>query len=556
MFATCYVARAVPTPVTPQMTRARGRAAWQGWLALAPTLAVVAVDELALMGHLAVPVPFLLLLTAVVATAGLGGSALGALAGTLASAFVIHSAVVGWGPETLTGGALQASLGCALMLGVGVTIGRVRTQRDELLARLQERQRLLEAEVAARTAALEESHARVLTGARMQALGVAAGSVAHEFNNLLTPILANASLLLEPDGPLADRPDGLDLARGVERAAERAALLVSQMLTFSRRRPHRSPDVIAPTEVVTSALDLLGASLGGGVVIARPEVAATDRILVDPVPIQQALMNLCVNARDAMNGDGSLAIGAERLELTDATCSSCGTSLAGAWAAIYVRDDGPGIPAAALEHVFEPFFSTKDVGKGTGMGLALVHGAVHAEGGHILLRTSSDGTRVSLLFPPAPLDEPRTEEAAPARERNDGQVLRGTVVAVVDDDADVRDAMVGMLTRSGATSDAFASVDECLGALRRLDRPPDVVVTDLAMTGRDGLELVEALQAELPDVGVLLCTGHADEEVLERARRAGVRVLKKPVSVRQLCEAVARAAAERRAPVAVDAPPD
>jgi signal transduction histidine kinase len=332
---------------------------------------------------------------------------------------------------------------------------------------------------------------------RMDALGQLAGGVAHDFNNLLAAIVGYTHLAL--DGTL-DRQVRADLEE-VLTASGRAKDLVAQILTFSRGRVGRREPVELGV-VIAEIAKTLGPSLTG--IESRwacdddvPTLQAGRSI------VHQMITNLCVNARDALQGRGHLSVRA-RVGHHRGTCASCRQTIDGEYVSVEVHDDGPGVPKGLVERIFEPFFSTKERRGGTGLGLAMTHGAIHAHAGHIVVSSAPGDTTFSLLFPrqAATHDAPsaRAFVAGGAPASGHGRVL------VVDDERAVATAISRMLALRGF--DVAVEIDAEQALERALREDFAAVVTDFAMPKLTGLELATRLRAERGDVVVVLCTGN------------------------------------------------
>jgi CheY-like chemotaxis protein len=254
--------------------------------------------------------------------------------------------------------------------------------------------------------------------------------------------------------------------------------------------------------------------------------------MLDPVQTDQVLLNLGINARDATEGHGAVTVGVRRASGDGLVCASCRKRIAGDFVELVVRDTGPGIAPEVMERMFEPFFSTKEVGKGSGMGLATVHGIVHEHGGHIVVETQPGrGASFRVLFPTLPQDE---AAARPARRARAGAAaprieLAGHVM-VVDDEAMVSEFMKELLESWGLAVTAKPNGVEAREAFARTPELYDLVVTDQAMPRITGLQLARELLEIRPTVPVILYTGYADDLTEAQAHAAGVRALiRKPV---------------------------
>jgi PAS domain S-box-containing protein len=364
---------------------------------------------------------------------------------------------------------------------------------------------------------------------RMEAIGHLTGGIAHDFNNLLASIMGYIVLASERPAAMADAklPGYLDQALA---SAGRARDLIQQMLTFSRGQ-RGAPRALDLAAAVAESLKLLRSSLPSTLEI-RTEIAATPAVMLDPVQLDQVLLNLSINARDAMAGSGRIAIAVHPQTLQAAVCSSCRKRFAGEFVELALADSGPGIAPAVLERMFEPFFTTKEVGRGAGMGLATVHGIVHEHGGHVVVETApGSGTRFRLLWPvvsqaavPAPRVEPRSRLLK--------KPLRGRVL-VVDDEAAVAGFMRELLESWGLEAASVTSP----ALAREAAALYDLVITDQTMPGTTGFELARELIARRPGLPVVLCTGHGERITQRDVEAAGIRaLLHKPVDPDRLYE--------------------
>lgn len=369
---------------------------------------------------------------------------------------------------------------------------------------------------------------------KMQAIGHLAGGIAHDFNNILTSLMGYVTMVSEA---LEDRGEAR-LTRYLQRAGhsgQRARDLIQQLLTFSRgQRGEPRPVFLAP--LITEAMQLLTASLPSSVVLRSELEDHLPPVLLDPVQVEQVLMNLCINAADAMQGRGELTIQLRRHQVQEHPCAACRQNVSGDYIELAVSDAGSGIAPEVLERMFEPFYTTKEVGKGSGMGLATVHGIVHEHGGHILVdSTPGAGATFRVLFPPlqgAAAHESLVAEAAPRASRR--APLQGRVL-VVDDEPAVSEFMqdllsdwglqVSVINQSPAARDAFAQNPDAF----------DAVLLDQTMPGLTGLELAQDMLLLRPALPVLLYTGYREALDETLAKNIGVRaIVRKPVDAQQL----------------------
>jgi PAS domain S-box-containing protein len=365
---------------------------------------------------------------------------------------------------------------------------------------------------------------------KMEAIGHLTGGIAHDFNNLLTSIMGYVTLATERQAPLGDQRLTGYLAQA-QRSCERARDLIQQMLMFSRGQPG-SASRVAVDEVVRESLPLVRASLPSGMDLVAEVEKGVPAARLDPLQLEQVLLNLCLNARDAADGTGTLDIGVRETSTEDAVCAGCHAAVRGRFVELCVADHGHGIPPDVLERMFEPFYSTKTVGKGTGMGLAIVHGIVHEHGGHVLVETAPGrGSRFRILFP-ALLEagcEAPAPAAGPAGPRETRDALEGSVL-VVDDEESVGEFMRELLDTWGIRATYLARPQDALDAVRKDPSQFDVVITDQSMPRMTGVQLARELRAVRSDLPVLLYTGYSDALPRDdQGPPALAAVLKKPV---------------------------
>ena len=361
---------------------------------------------------------------------------------------------------------------------------------------------------------------------KMEAVGQLTGGIAHDFNNLLTPIMGGLELI-------ASKVEDPRLKRIAETALEstrRGAKLTGQLLAFSRiQRISMGP--LAVNEVIEAMQRLLHHTIGGGVRIETRLDPRTGHGICDANQLENAILNLAINARDAMPDGGTLTIFTDRVWLEDEPDHP-----AGEFVRITVADTGQGMPADVLARAVEPFFSTKPLGKGTGLGLAQVYGIAQQAGG--TLRIDSEvgkGTSVDILLPSAPASAQAAGEARRDQEASCGSVA-GSRVLVVDDDDDVRAFLAESLEAMGCTIVSAASGPRGLESLRA--GRPDLVLLDYAMPGMNGAEVARAARGLHPGLPIVFVTGYAESEQLEAALGGGVPVLRKPFTLAELAAAV------------------
>jgi len=376
----------------------------------------------------------------------------------------------------------------------------------------------------------ERLEAQLRQAQKMEAIGQLTGGIAHDFNNILTSVIGYLVLGQERADILGDAKLQRQLGQA-HIAAQRARELIAQMLAFARRqRSQRRALALGP--LVDQTLQLLRATLPSSVSLdfAAPPSTGGDElyVAVDAVHLEQVLFNLCINARDAITGSGWIRVRLGR-NGGEWTCASCRAHVdAGRWVELSVADSGSGIAPDLVERIFEPFTSSKEVGRGSGMGLAMVHGIVHDHGGHVLVETSPGaGSVFRVLLPPASGAEVDARDATAVAAGGEPLCAR---VMVVDDETMVGNFMVELLSGWGLEVVLHRSPLQALDWLGDPSQPLDLLVTDQTMPQLDGLQLAQRASALRPGLPVLLYTGNADGIDDAEAKRHGVwGVLRKPV---------------------------
>ena len=376
---------------------------------------------------------------------------------------------------------------------------------------------------------------RLRQAQKMEAIGQLTGGIAHDFNNILSSVMGYVVLAEERATDTGDSKsvNYLNQALG---SCRRARDLIQQMLTFSRggRGELRA---LSLTQVVQEALPMLRSVLPSSLAIDVMAEAEAPAVRFDDVQANQVLLNLAINARDAMANGGRLTIGVRHIRVQAATCASCRLAVDGSFVELSVSDSGGGIDDELLERIFDPFFTTKAAGKGSGMGLSMVHGIVHESGGHVLVDTTvGRGTTFRVVLPPHAVQTAR-DVPMPAN-RSARTPLHGRVL-VVDDEPSVLAVLRERLTSWGLEVDACASAELAEQQFTQRSDGYDLVVTDHAMPLVSGIELAERLRLRHPRQRWLLCTGYADEASVARARALGaLSILQKPVEAAELRAAI------------------
>ncbi len=361
---------------------------------------------------------------------------------------------------------------------------------------------------------------QLLQAQKMEAVGRLAGGVAHDFNNLLTVILSYSDLLLEDLPP--EIPDRADVAE-IRKAAVAASSLTRQLLAFSRQQV-LEPRVLDVNTVVASTEKLLTRLLGEDVSLTTTLAAALGAVKVDPGQLEQIIMNLAVNARDAMPRGGRLSIETANVEMDESYVRGHPLARPGHYVMLAVSDTGIGMDAATQARIFEPFFTTKEAGKGTGLGLATVYGIVRQSSGFIWVYSEpGHGTSFKIYLPR--VDEPVSPAGAPAP-----QVVGGSeTVLVVEDVAAVRAVTRQMLERQGYCVLEAANGATALSLARQHQSAIHLLVTDVVMPEVSGRELADQLVQLRPDMKVLFMSGYTDDAVVRHGiLQEGIAYLQKP----------------------------
>ncbi len=376
---------------------------------------------------------------------------------------------------------------------------------------------------------------------KMQSLGQLTGGIAHDFNNILASILGFTGLAQSYCNDDPQNRLGRYL-REIELAGGRARDLVKQMLAFGRASPGAPKTVDLGTKVAGS-MTLLKSTLSSSIEFIT-HLESTLWVRVDPVQFDQVLMNLVINARDAMDGRGKIYLALRAVNETG-LCTSCAADFGGEFVELTVSDQGPGVSNDVRERMFEPFFTTKDVGQGTGMGLSTVHGIVHEHGGHIIVDSRGAGFTIKVLLPrgraPATMtDAPATPSPEP------GQSSRLRILAV-DDERSVGQFLKELLEMHGHEVNAFASTSDALAWYAQHHAEVDVVVSDLTMPDTPGELFIAELRKLRPALPAVVTSGIGEAEKHRRlAHLEACQIVDKPIEPSKLLEALSDFGPDRR----------
>ncbi|MGB3723308.1 MAG: ATP-binding protein, partial [Pacificimonas sp.] len=374
---------------------------------------------------------------------------------------------------------------------------------------------------------------QITQATKMQAVGQLAGGVAHDFNNILTAIIGYCDLMMMRHTP--GDPDFDDINQ-VRQNANRAANLVRQLLAFSRQQTLR-PQLLQVSDIVGELSHLLKRLLGERVTLKADHGRGLAPVRADPGQMEQVIVNLAVNARDAMPEGGELVIRTFHVSASEAKRLNREGMPASDYVAISVSDTGTGIPQEALPKIFEPFFTTKEVGRGTGLGLSTVYGIVKQSGGFIFADSEpGEGTTFTIYLPEQEAPAEVAVEAKPAEDENAG-FGEGTILVAEDEDM-VRAVAERALSRKGYDVITAENGEAALERLKAMDSPPDLLVTDVVMPIMDGPALVAAAREKFPDLKIIFMSGYAEEQLRSSVEIDDAGFLAKPFSVAEITEKV------------------
>ncbi|MCB8883667.1 PAS domain-containing protein [Acidisoma cellulosilytica] len=396
------------------------------------------------------------------------------------------------------------------------------TEAKEAQAQLREWNETLESRVEEAIRERSRAEDALRQAQKMEAVGQLTGGIAHDFNNLLTVIIGN----VETVGRRLDSHDDPRVRRALDNAAKgaaRAAALTQRLLAFSRRQP-LDPKPVEVGRLLMGMSDLLTRAINESIAVHVPASGDLPHIEVDPHQLENAILNLAVNARDAMTEGGSLTI--------QASSDSSKREIV-----ITVTDTGCGMSAETMEKVFDPFFTTKEVGKGTGLGLSMVHGFVMQSGGRIAIDSElGKGTTITMAFPSLSITPDVQDKDVAGFVDHNGS---GETIMVVEDDEDVRAYSVGLLRELGYRVIEATDGEAALRLLERADQHIDLLLTDVVMPAMSGRELADRARLLQGELRILFISGYPREEIAKNGRiEAGIDLLGKPFGFVALSEKV------------------
>jgi len=419
----------------------------------------------------------------------------------------------------------------------------LRNAHDELEIRVEERTKelaesnvLLKKEIKERKQAEEEKEklqAQLLQAQKMEAIGILAGGIAHDFNNILTAIQGYTDLAMMK----MDEADPLyrDLKQ-IDLSATRAANLTRQLLLFSRRQPMEFTPINLNT-TVANLLKMLNRLIGEDITIKTELEPELWTVQADAGNIEQAIMNLTVNARDAMPEGGTLTIKTQNIYIDKDYCKTYTYARPGRFVCLTIEDTGIGMDKETIPHIFEPFFSTKGTGKGTGMGLSVVHGIVKQHEGWVNVYSEpGQGSTLKIYLPAVSLKPEEEPEDAISQKDLQGS---GENILLVEDEEGVREFATSALHENGYVIYEAASAEEALDIFEKEKGNFDLVFSDVVLPGKGGLELIDQLLSQKPDLRVLLSSGYTDQKSQWPViRKRGFRFLQKPYALTDLLRGI------------------
>lgn len=377
---------------------------------------------------------------------------------------------------------------------------------------------------------------QLLQAQKMEAIGQLAGGIAHDFNNILTCIVGYSDLAY---AGIKDRDKrNAEYLSEVIEGGRRAKELVAQLLEFSRGTIQET-QVLNLETAVDDALRLTKKLMPTSVIIEFQKPWEIYRVKINPIQLQQVLMNLCINARDAMDWQGTITIKISMHDYNTGTCASCGAEVRGRYVGLSVQDIGTGLPEGVVGKIFQPFYTTKEAGKGSGMGLSVVHGIMHDANGHILVTTAHGaGSKFVLLFPTL-VQGAVVIENSPVAFTRMARATKGVRIMVIDDEISIGNYLRELLALYGHEVDVFYDPAEALAAFK--ERPNDykLVLTDYIMPTMSGLELAIQLRQYNDNAAIMLCTGFSDKITEDQIRESGISYyFTKPFSSKMLLDKV------------------
>ena len=511
---------------------------WAGYSIAVCTCLLALVIRLAIGHH--IPAPFFTFVPAIIISTLAGGLGPGLLCSALAVVLVAHflpplaSYGIYWpSPLMMT---LLFLVVAVLIVALAEMTMRASIRFSRATEQLRTANETLEARIATHTAELMEAEGKLRQAQKMEAMGHLTGGIAHDFSNLLISMMGSLDMLQLrlQEGRVDELERHIAAAR---HCTSRATRLTHRLLDFSRNHP-LEPSATSINLLIEDMEELIAQTIGPGIVRKLEPAPDLHTTLVDPNQLEHALLNLCINASDAMPQGGTLTIATGNLTLSQPQADAFELP-PGDYATLAVTDTGTGMPPDVLARAFHPFFTTKPAGKGTGLGLSMLYGFARQSGGHVAIQsTLSTGTTVTLYLPrhggaAEPLPGMDFALPVPAPQQACGCIL------VVDDEASIRDLVAEVLRDQGYTIEQAGDGRSALEFLRG-GQPVNLLITDIGLPGMSGHELAAAARNLRPDLKILFMTGYAESAPLRAENLlSGTRVLTKPFAMAALPPLVA-----------------
>lgn len=382
---------------------------------------------------------------------------------------------------------------------------------------------------------------QLLHAQKIESLGQLTGGIAHDFNNMLGSMMGFTELALLTDSVSKDSKLSKYLNQ-VMTSGESAKMLVNQMLSFSRSNETvEETEIFSVTKVIEQTQNFLRPLIPSSINIVAKQNEKEFFINANKGMIEQVLMNLCLNSKDAIvDNKGSIEISSDVVVLDKIICDSCHTNISGTYVAIQIEDTGTGMDALVKKRLFEPFFSTKEVGKGTGMGLSIVHGIIHNHHGHIQVNSEvGRGTIIKILLPQALKDDNAVEDDINLQDSIISLSLAGKHVLVVDDEVYIANFISDLLTKYGAKVTAKTNSEDALSFYKDNYSDIDLVITDQTMPKLTGFEMSMNMLKISPDALIILCTGYSEDVNEEVALNNHIKAFfKKPINSQELLSSI------------------
>lgn len=379
---------------------------------------------------------------------------------------------------------------------------------------------------------------QLIQAQKMESLGQLTGGIAHDFNNMLSAIIGYTELAMELGD---DKVKRLEYLKEVTLAGDRAKKLVAQMLAFSRGDKDGELQQVDVDTLLKESIKMIRPLLPSTIELVPHISSNVISIMANPVMLHQVVMNLCINARDAINEHGRIDFGLQEISINNEFCISCHLPITGDFIEISIQDTGMGIEPKNLNKLFDPFFTTKEMGseKGTGMGLAMVHGILHKHGGHIIVESVlGEGSKFRLLFPLLSngvkqkvnnVDDATLPNIQPSSENDGFNIL------LIDDEEPIVTLMKEVLISHNFKVTGFTDSELALSHFKENKNQYNIVITDQTMPKLTGAELSKAILAIQPDIPIILCSGYSDHIDQDIASNIGIKAyMTKPVNMKDL----------------------